>query len=635
MTPRENTPPLASRLSRTPVRSLLNRFARPRWRAFLGGLLALVVGLVLQRVPPLVIGVALDALYLNDRAYALPLVPASWIPEATDGQTLLTVGILGAAILGETAAKWYGSLVYEVATHRTLHEIRTAAYETATSLSMAFYDERDGGDVLSVLNDDVDNLGDLFFGARDGVRYGGNVLTAFAFMLVLNWNLALVLASLPVAMAALGRVYASLLAPRYTAVRESIGTMNVRLRDAVEGLSTVKAYSGESRERDRVAEASAAFKRSRWSTLRLRAVYNRVSWLVGAVGIWGLFLLGGYWILAGAPLGFSLSLTPGTLLTFIIYTISFLDPTRRLAVDVIDKLESARASAERVVSVFESDSRLAEPGGDRDLTVEAGRVEYDEVTVSYPSAETETLSDVSFAAEAGEFVGIVGPTGAGKSTLTKLLFRFYDPDAGHVRVDGRDVSAVSVESLRDHVGYVGQEPFLFPGSVSENVGYADPDADRETVVRAAKRAGAHEFVADLPEGYDTQVGERGVSLSGGQRQRIAIARALASDPSILVFDEATSHVDNETELDIQRRLRAASGDRTVFAIAHRLSTVRRADRILVVEDGRIVERGSHEELLERGGTYATLWNVQTGNLEALATDDAGQTATREPEAADG
>jgi ATP-binding cassette subfamily B protein len=625
-TPQSPTP-------QSPVRSLLHRFAGRRWPTFAGSLGLLLVGLALQRIPALFIGVALDALLLDSNTYALPLVPDDWIPATRTGQAALTIGVLGVAIAAESATKWYGRLVYEQASLRTLHEIRTAAYETATALSMRFYDAEETGDVLSILNDDVDNLGDLFDGIRDGVLYGGEILTAFAFMLLLNWNLAVVLMALPVLIAATGRVYARLLEPRHDEVRASVGTVNGRLRDAVEGLSTVKAFTREERERERVADASAEYKSAMWSTLRLRAVYNRVSWLLAAVGIWGLFSLGAYWILEGPPLFFTQKLSAGTLLTFILYTFSFLDPTRRLAVDVINKFESARASSKRVVSLFGSDQRIAESEDAPELEVTEGRVEYDGVSFSYPSAETAdetpdepTLEDVSFAAEAGEFVGIVGSTGAGKSTLTKLLFRFYSPDSGAVRIDGRDVTEVSVESLRDGIGYVSQDPFLFHGTVRENVAYANPEVSREAVVTAAKQAGAHEFVTELAEGYDTQIGERGATLSGGQRQRLAIARALVGGPPILVLDEATSHVDNETEVEIQRRLLEMAGDRTVFAIAHRLSTVRDADRILVLDDGRLVEEGTHDELLAEGGTYARLWRIQTGEVAAgdgsVATDSS-------------
>jgi ATP-binding cassette subfamily B protein len=247
-------------------------------------------------------------------------------------------------------------------------------------------------------------------------------------------------------------------------------------------------------------------------------------------------------------------------------------------------------------------------------------VTYDDVSFSYETDEggdEQVLQNVSFDVEPGEMVGLVGPTGAGKTTLMKLLMRMYDVDSGEVRVDGTDVREVTLRSLREHVGYVSQEPYLFYGTVRENIAYGHPDATDEDVEAAAKAAGAHEFVVDLKDGYDTKVGERGVKLSGGQRQRVSIARAVLKDPDVLVLDEATSHVDNETEAVIQNSLEDLIAERTAFAIAHRLSTVRHADTILVLDDGELVEQGTHDELLRADGLYATLWRVQVGEVDAL------------------
>ncbi|WP_458190083.1 ABC transporter ATP-binding protein [Haladaptatus sp. NG-WS-4] len=608
-----------------PVRTLLFRFVRPHARSLVGGIALLFGAMTLSRVPPLLIGVTLDSLLLDSEPFSIPLIPSTWLPATTTGQVVFTVAGLGVAIVGETAAQWYGRWVYERATLETLHDVRTTVFATATRLPV---DTGGDTDRLSVLHDDTGNLTRLFGGIRDGVRYGGNVLTAFAFMALLNWNLALVLLVLPLVIAATGRVYARLLGPRYDRVRGSVGGLNARLRDAIEGQATVKACTREATERDRVAAASGEYRQATWTALKLRAVYNRVSWVIAATGIWGLFAFGSYWILVGPPWGLSLGLTAGTLLTFILYTFSFLDPTRRLAVDVVDAVQDGRASARRVIALLAApeDAEFSPEAGDTggtDWLAVDGRISYDDVSFTYPDAESPALDGVSFDVPGGAFVGVVGPSGAGKSTLCSLLLRFDEPDAGTIRLDGRPIESAAVRDVRSHIGYVSQEPHLFPGSVRENIAYARPDAADAAVREAARLAGAHEFVTDLPDGYDTEVGEGGATLSGGQRQRLALARALLPDPDVLVLDEATSHVDQRTGLAIQRRLPDLAGDRTVLAVSHQLPSVRHADRLLVLDDGRLVETGTHAELVDRDGTYAGLWAVQTGELVA---DSASRSA---------
>ncbi|MBP1985849.1 ABC-type multidrug transport system fused ATPase/permease subunit [Halolamina salifodinae] len=288
---------------------------------------------------------------------------------------------------------------------------------------------------------------------------------------------------------------------------------------------------------------------------------------------------------------------------------------------IINGYQYAEAAGERIVGLLDGETRVSKKSGDTELDGVEGHVEFDDVHFAYRDEEGEAeetvLKGIDFEANPGDYVGLVGPTGAGKSTTMKLLLRFYDPDSGTIRLDGHDIADVDLRSLREHVGYVSQEPYLFYGTVAENIAYGVPDYDEAAMHDAAETAGAHEFVADLEDGYDTMVGERGVKLSGGQRQRIALARTILRDPDVLVLDEATSHVDNETEAVIQNSLDALTEDRTVFAIAHRLSTVRDADQILVMDDGEIVERGDHEQLIDGDGLYANLWRVQVGEMDAL------------------
>lgn len=612
-------------MSENPLRKLLQRYGRPQVVSFGLGLLALVLARIPQRVPAFVIGVAFDAILLNDRTYSLPLVPAGWIPDGQTAQLWLTVGILAVAVVGENGLDWVSSWFQNRGSVAMAHDLRTDAYDAATDLRMSYYDDSQSGDAMSIVHNDAENFGGIIGALYNATNHVSEVLVAFALMALLNWQLALVLAAIPVFVAFVSRIYARMLEPRHEAVRETVGELNARLEDSLNGVRTVKAFTREDFERDRVAASSEKYRKTNWETIRLRLNFDLVTWMSNNVLEQAIFLLGGYWVIAGPPAFLSGTFTAGALLTFLLYAQGFLQPVKDLAVDTIDAYEDALASSKRIDSLLSHPERRVDPEEGDELEVGEGRVEYDDVSFAYGGSDKPTVADVSFTAEPGELVGVVGSTGAGKSTLIKLLFRFYEPDSGEIRIDGQNIEGVSLRSLRRSLGYVSQNPRLFDGTIAENITYAserqfDAEGSREEITRAAKLAGAHEFVAKLPEGYDTQVGERGVMLSGGQRQRVAIARALLRDPSILVLDEATSHVDNETEVRIQRSLEAMAGERTTFAIAHRLSTVRDADRILVVDNGRIAAEGTHEELLARDGLYADLWKVQVGNIDAVSED---------------
>jgi ATP-binding cassette subfamily B protein len=611
--------------SENPLVTLLRGYARPEAANFGLGLVALLLARIPQRAPAFVIGVAFDAVLLSDRVYSLPLVPNAWIPRGQVAQLWLTVGVLAAAFVAQNGLDWLSSWFQNRGTVAMSHDLRTDAYDAATDLRMSYYDDAQSGDVMSIVHNDTDNFGGIIGAIYSATNRVAQVVVAFALMALLNWQLALVLATIPVFVALASRVYARLLEPRHEAVRETVGELNARLEDSLNGVRTVKAFSREEFERERVAETSEQYKQNNWETIRLRLGFDLVTWMSNNVLGKVIFLLGGYWVVAGPPAFFSGPFTAGALLTFMLYSRGFMEPVKDLAVDTVDAYEDALASARRIDGLLSNPARRVGSDEGDELAVTEGRVEFDDVTFSYEGAEGPAVENVSFTADPGELVGVVGSTGAGKSTLVKLLFRFYEPDSGEIRIDGQDIQDVSLRSLRRQLGYVSQDPQLFDGTIAENIAYAtedrfETDEPADGIVRAAKLAGAHEFVAQLPEGYDTAVGERGVKLSGGQRQRVVIARALLRDPTLLVLDEATSHVDNETEAQIQRSLESMAGERTTFAIAHRLSTVRDADRILVVDDGTVAAEGTHEELLERDGLYADLWTVQVGDIDAVSED---------------
>ncbi|MFD1526877.1 ABC transporter ATP-binding protein [Halolamina salina] len=592
-----------------PVLAMLRRYV-PGRRALFG---AAVVTTVLWRlstlVAPYLLGQFVDGFLLGS-GLSLPLVPSGWLPVDTGSQFRLLLGAflfagvvnVGTNALRRASWRWLrGSM---------LHDLRTDAFDAAGLLGVPVFESERTGEVMSVLNNDVNQLESfLDDGLQRAVRTGAFFVATLVAMLAIHWQLTLaVLAPAPV-MALLVAGYQRAVEPRYDERREAVGALNTRIQQAVEGIETVKAFAAAEAESERVADESRAYWRADWAAGKLSALFFAARRGVSVATGFLVVAVGGSWLLFGPPGPFTRQLSAGTFVTFYFYSGMFVGESSRLA-DVADGYTDARASAKRVLGLLRYPTGNAKGGNA--LGDVSGAVAFEDVRFGYPEATDPALRSVSFAVEPGEFVGLIGPTGAGKSTVLRLLLRFYDPDSGTIAVDGADTTGVAASDLREQVGYVSQDPYLFDGSVAENIAYGVPDADRAAVVDAAKRANAHEFVTDLPEGYDTRIGERGTRLSGGQRQRLAIARAILPDPPILLLDEATSHVDNRTELLLQESLAEARAGRTTIAIAHRLSTVRDADRLLAFEDGEIVERGSHGELLDADGLYAELWRLHVG-----------------------
>ncbi len=633
---------------------------RPLWRLFREyglaraewltvGLAANLVSQAASLVPPVVLGSAIDAVFSeSSAAYTLPFVPASWLPTDAEAQFWFSVALIVGAFVARAVFGWvYGVAANEFA-HDVMHDVRTDSFEAVTELDMAFFDDKRTGEVMSVLNNDASNLETFLDDAlmnslRLVVMVGGIAAVLFA----LNPQLAAVTLVAVPAMAAFTWWFMRAIAPRYRARQSAIAAFNTRLENGISGVELAKTTASESHEVERVTDASHRMFRRVMDVLRLSYLYRPGMELLAGLSFAATFVVGGYWLLVGEPpLFLAGSLSVGVFVTFVFMTQRFVAPLAEVS-SIVDQVENARASAERIFGLADLPVRVTDASDAEPLADPDGRVEYDGVSFGY---ETYTgasddagtadvagatadggnggrtadaggepiLRDVSFAAEPGDTVGLVGSTGAGKSTLVKLLLRLYDVDEGAVRVDGRDVRDVTLASLRRSVGYVGQDTFLFDGSIADNVRYGEFTAPDDAVRDAACAADAHEFVADLPDGYDTRVGERGVRLSGGQRQRIALARAFLHDPPMLVLDEATSDVDTETEQRIRASLDDLAADRTTLVVAHRLSTVVDADELLVVADGEIIERGTHRELLDLDGRYADLWRAQTGTGDDLA-----------------
>ena len=600
-----------------PLWQLFQRYGRGSRRWFLLGVLASIGARFASLAPPVLLGVAIDAIFGSEE-FDLPLLPQGWLPTGEMAQFWFVVGLMGVAMVGRAVLNFIRMSSLNLFSHRVKHEVRTATYQQMQRLDMEFFNEVQTGELMSILSNDTNRL-ERFLDDMFGEAIQLSVLIVGITVVLFWFNpqlAAVTLAVVPLA-AVFTYWFVRFAQERYTDVRQSVGDLNSRLENNLNGIQVIKAAHTEEYEDERVRDHSYRYFRLDWLALRLNFIYRPGLQTLTSLAFIATFVVGGVWLLNGPPGPLSGELTEGTLVIFLLLTQRLVDPLAQMS-NIIDRYEDANASLRRILGVMNLPVGIADSEDATRLEAVEGRVAFDEVTFGY--GEEPVLEDIDFEVEPGETVGLVGPTGAGKTTIVKLLLRLYDVEEGAVRVDDRDVRGVTLASLREAMGYVGQDNFLFDGTVAENIKYGAFEAEREDVIAAAKRAQAHEFIEAMPEGYDTQVGERGVKLSGGQRQRVAIARTILQGPGILIFDEATSAVDTETEMLIQRSIDELAADRTAFVIAHRLSTVRDADRILVIEDGQIVERGTHDELLADDGLYANLWRVQAGEIGKLPED---------------
>ena len=606
-----------------PLARLFDVYGRPEWHWFAVGMVMNVFARVASLLPPLVLGAAIDSVFTGDAPFTLPGVPAAWLPNTDAAEFWFAVAVIVASFLATAVFTWVYGVAANTFAHRVMHAVRTDSFERMQRLDMTFFDDKQTGEVMSILNNDASNLEVFLDNAlQNSARLVVMVAGIAAIMVWLNPQLALVTLVVVPGMFLFTLWFMRAVEPRYVEQRSTIGKLNTRLENSLSGIELVKSTGTEDYETSRVRDASYRYYQDTMAVLKLNYLYRPGMELLAGLAFAVTFIVGGLWIFSGPPWIFSGTLSAGAFVTFIFLTQRLVTPLAEVS-NIVDQYENARASSERVFGLMDIPVRVQDRPDATALADVEGRVEYDDVTFSYEDtavgdAHVETvIEDVSFDADPGETVALVGPTGAGKSTLVKLLLRLYEVDDGAVRVDGHDVRDVTLDSLRGAIGYVGQDTFLFDGTIADNIRYGNFDASDDEVVAAAKAAEAHGFIEGLADGYETRVGERGVKLSGGQRQRISIARTVLQDPAILVLDEATSAVDTETELAIQRSLDDLARDRTTLAIAHRLSTITDADRILVVEGGRIVERGTHDGLLAEDGLYAALWNAQTGDRAAI------------------
>ncbi len=582
----------------SPLRRLF-AFARPYRRDVFMASTYSVLNKFFDVLPELLIGVAVDVVVnrtdsflarqgLTDPAHQLYALVA------------LTVVVWMCESLFEYryAIRWRGLA------QNLQHDLRQAAYTHIQRLPPAWIERERSGRLMAVLNEDVNQIERfLNTGANDLIQVFCSSLMVGAVFFVLTAQLA-VLALLPIPLILYGAFwFQRRLAPRYAAVRDAAGTLSARLNNNLFGMATIQAYTAETFEAEHLREASDRFRARNEDAIRFSAAITPVIRMAILAGFVATLLYGGLLALRG-------DLGVGSYSALVYLTQRLLWPLTRLA-DMTDLYNRAMASVDRVMRLLDTP---APPRATRPVPASARPLlVFDDVHLAYDGRPA--LTGVSFTVPEGATVALVGTTGGGKSSLLKLLLRFHDADQGRILLDGHDIATYDPASLRQRIGYVAQEPYLTDGTIAENIAYGERAGDPARIASAARAAEVHAFVQELPDGYDSLVGERGTRLSGGQRQRIALARAFHRDPSILVLDEATSAVDNETEAAIQRSLALAARGRTTLVVAHRLSTVRHADAIHVLDAGRIVESGTHDELVARGGPYAALWRLQTGETE--------------------
>ncbi|WP_227133290.1 ABC transporter ATP-binding protein [Halorubellus salinus] len=619
-----------------PMKRLFLEYGAENRLAFVVGLLSSVVARLLDLMPPVILAMALDTTFNpdGDQQFSLWLVPDAWLPlNDPEAQLMLSAGLIAFGFFGGAAFHWTRNWGWNSFAQHIQHEVRTDTYDKMQRLNMDFFADKQTGEMMSILSNDVNRL-ERFLndGMNSAFRLSVMVLGIAAILFYYNAQLAFVTLVVVPLIGFTTYKFVNIIQPKYADVRSSVGQLNSRLENNLGGVQVIKTYNTEDFESDRVDDVSQEYYDANWDAINTRIKFFPALRVLAGVGFVVTFFVGGLWVfntLNGqpAPWIFTGTLSPGEFVAFILLSQRFIWPMAQFG-QIINMYQRARASSERIFGLMDEPSRIAEDPDASDLVVDDGAVTYDDVSFGYDDDEM-IVEDIDFDVDGGETLALVGPTGAGKSTVLKLLLRMYDVDDGGIEIDGQDLREVTIPSLRRHIGYVSQDTFLFYGTVEENITYGTFDADREDVVEAAKMAEAHEFIQNLPDGYDTEVGERGVKLSGGQRQRISIARAILKDPSLLVLDEATSDVDTETEMLIQRSIDELAEDRTTFAIAHRLSTIKDADQIVVLEDGRIVERGTHDDLIANDGLYAHLWGVQAGEIDQLPQEFVERAKNRE------
>ncbi|OIR23099.1 MAG: ABC transporter [Marine Group III euryarchaeote CG-Epi2] len=581
-----------------PISRLLAHTKNHRSTMWLATLFS-ILNKIFDLAPPLLIGAAVDVVVkreesvLSDFGYSDPK------------EQLIVLSVLTVIIwIFESLFEYIYGVLWRNLAQTVQHELRLDAYSHIQNLEMEWFGEQSKGELMSILNDDINQL-ERFLdkGANEILQVSTTVVIIGAIFLYISPMIALYsIGAIPV-IAVGSFMFQSRIAPRYSKVRKEVGLLNALLSNNLSGISTIKSFTTEELEVERVRKASQAYREANRDAIKLSAAFVPLIRMAILVGFTGTLLHGGLMTLDN-----EMAIASYSVMIFMMQRLLW--PLTRLG-ETFDLYQRAMVSTTRVLNLLETEIRIEEGALSLDSSRVKGEITFENVSFSYPGREL-VVDNFDFKIKPGTTQAIVGPTGSGKTTLIRLLLRFHVPKSGSIFLDGNEISKLNLKDLRSSISLVTQTITLFPGSVLQNIAYGSKNSTEADIVDAAKVAEIHNFIESLPEGYNTQIGEGGHKLSGGQRQRISIARAVLKDAPILVLDEATSSVDNETEEALQKSLDFISKDRTTIVIAHRLSTIRHSDSIIVLDDGKVVESGNHEELLKNNSQYFKLWNVQTG-----------------------
>ena len=543
----------------------------------------------------------------------LPWIIKDMIDDVLMSKDMLMLNLIAAGILVVMFTRgvfYYGqSYLVSYVGQRVIIDVRSVLFRKFQKMPLSYYDKQQTGTVMSYITNDVsamqsaivDNLIEL-------VTESSILIGSLAMMIYLDWKLSLLtLMTIPLVGFAM-KIFGRKLKRSSTVIQERAAEITSLLQESISAIRVVKSFVRETYEIKRFEEQNWRNFQAAMKNVKLTSLLTPTVEFLAAIAVTFIVWFGGYEVVNEV-------ITAGELVAFLTYAVNLANPVKRLS-RVYAAIQRAMAAADRVFAVMDLEEKITDVPGAKPLPPIKGQVEFKDITFSYKEGQP-ALQHISLKAEPGQMIALVGPSGSGKSTIANLIPRFYDVDSGTISIDGHDIRQVTADSLREQIGLVPQETMLFSTTVMENIRYGRLDATDEEVVEAARAANAEEFIKDLPEGYDTKLGERGLNLSGGQRQRLAIARAILKNPRVLILDEATSALDTESEKIVQDALDKLMVGRTSFVIAHRLSTIFNADQIFVVENGHLREHGTHEELLAAGGLYSNLYNIQFRQNEAM------------------